>query len=151
MTVGRWADGANSTVRPLSIFKNKEDITMADIKNTVKTDAKEVKTATSNSTGSKESSNITPTNAGQASNKSIGNQSEAKKDTNESTAQTGKTAVVRYVGTSIWKDEKGNFWSKEDQGESILAERQMPADEYEKRADLKFMVGYGEMKVSFVK
>lgn len=124
---------------------------MADVKNTAKVDEKEVKTATPNSTESKESSNTAPTNAGQASDKPISNQSEAKKDTNESTAPTGKTAVVRYVGASIWKDEKGNFWSKEDQGESILAERQMPTEEYEKRADLKFMVGYGEMKVSFVK
>ena len=128
---------------------------MADVKNTAKADEKEVKTATPNSTESKESSNTAPTNAGQASDKPIDNQSEAKKDTNESTAKadetTGKTAVVRYVGASIWKDEKGNFWSKEDQGESILAERQMPTEEYEKRADLKFMVGYGEMKVSFVK
>ena len=124
---------------------------MADVKNTVKADEKEVKTVTPNSTESKESSNTAPTNAGQASDKPIDNQSEAKKNTNESTAPIGKTAVVRYVGASIWKDEKGNFWSKEDQGESILAERQMPTDEYEKRDDLKFMVGYGEMKVSFVK
>lgn len=124
---------------------------MADVKNTTKADEKEVKTATPNLTESKESSNTAPTNAGQASDKPIDNQSEAKKNTNESTAPTSKTAVVRYVGASIWKDEKGNFWSKEDQGESILAERQMPTDEYEKRDDLKFMVGYGEMKVSFVK
>lgn len=124
---------------------------MADVKNTAKADEKEVKTATPNSTEPKESSNTAPTNAGQASDKPIDNQSEAKKDTNESTASTGKTAVVRYIGASIWKDEKGNFWSKEDQGESILAERQMQTEEYEKRADLKFMVGYGEMKVSFVK
>lgn len=126
---------------------------MADIKNTAKADEKEVKAVTPNSTESKESANTEPTNAGQASDKSIGDQSEAKKDTNESTAKTdkpkGKTAVVTYLGTSIWKDEKGNFWSKQDAGESILSERQMPTEEYEKREDLKFMVGYGEMKVTF--
>lgn len=124
---------------------------MAEVKNTTKVDEKEVKTVTTNSSESKGSVNTEPINAGQASDKSIGNQSETEKDTNELTAPTDKTAVVRYVGASIWKDEKGNFWSKEDQGESILAERQMPTDEYEKRDDLKFMVGYGEMKVSFVK
>jgi len=126
---------------------------MADVKNTAKVDEKEVKTVIPNSTESKESTNTEPMNAGQASDKSIDNQSEAKKDINESTAKAdepkGKTAVITYLGTSIWKDEKGNFWSKHDEGESILAERQMPIEEYEKREDLKFMVGYGEMKVTF--
>lgn len=53
------------------------------------------------------------------------------------------TAIVTYVGNSIWKDQTGRKWKNND-------ERKMPIAEYNKRRDLKFMVNYGEMKVIMV-
>lgn len=52
-------------------------------------------------------------------------------------------AVVIYVGCSKWKDSKGKDWSN---GET----ESFDIKEYEEREDLKFMVRYGEMKVSLV-
>lgn len=124
------------------------------------------KTTTQNTAESNESVDVKPTEAGKASDKSIDNATETKKSTNEPTkaeptkaqADTKKdeiptsgTAVVRYVGSSIWQDEKKAYWSKSDLGEEILSERQYPASEYKDRKDLQFMVGYGEMQVSFTK
>lgn len=124
------------------------------------------KTTTQNTAESNESVDVKPTEAGKASDKSIDNATETKKSTNEPTkaepikaqADTKKdeiptsgTAVVRYVGSSIWQDENKAYWSKNDLGEEILSERQYPVSEYKDRKDLQFMVGYGEMQVSFTK
>lgn len=124
------------------------------------------KTTTQNTAESNESVDVKPMETGKASDKSIDNATETKKSINEPTkaeptkAQadvkkdeipTSGTAVVRYVGSSIWQDEKKAYWSKSDLGEEILSERQYPASEYKDRKDLQFMVGYGEMQVSFTK
>ena len=93
-----------------------------------------------------------------ASTELTGNATEEQKDTNETapktdekaTATSGKAVIVEYVGGSIWKDSEGKLWAKTNNGAGIKPQRQYSADEYEKREDLKFMVGYGEMKATFV-
>lgn len=93
-----------------------------------------------------------------ASTELTGNATEGQKGTNETapktdekaTATNGKAVIVEYVGGSIWKDSEGKLWAKTDNGAGIKPQRQYSADEYEKREDLKFMVGYGEMKATFV-
>ena len=93
-----------------------------------------------------------------ASTELTGNASKGQKDTNETaqkpdekaTATKGKTVIVEYVGGSIWKDSEKKLWSKTGNGAGIKPQRQYSAEEYEKREDLKFMVGYGEMKATFV-
>lgn len=93
-----------------------------------------------------------------ASTELTGNVTEEQKGTNETapkpdekaTATNGKAVIVEYVGGSIWKDSEGKLWAKTDNGAGIKPQRQYSADEYKKREDLKFMVGYGEMKVTFV-
>lgn len=59
-------------------------------------------------------------------------------------------AVVRYIGTGIWKDENGLLWSKNDDGNVIKSERIIAKHDYDERKDIKFMVGYGAMAVTFV-
>lgn len=75
------------------------------------------------------------------------NQSESTgKDTenrNEIDNKPATTAVVTYVGNGIWTDNKGKKWKHDD-------ENQVSMQEYNTRKDLKFMVNYGEMKVTFV-
>lgn len=93
-----------------------------------------------------------------ASTELTGNASKGQKGTNETatktdekaTATKGKTVIVEYVGGSIWKDSEKELWSKTGNGAGIKPQRQYSAEEYEKREDLKFMVGYGEMKATFV-
>lgn len=93
-----------------------------------------------------------------ASAESTDNANAGQKDTNETaskdeqkeTAKSGKAVIVEYVGSSIWKDSEGKLWSKSDNGAGIKPQRQYSADEFEKREDLKFMVGYGEMKATHV-
>ena len=93
-----------------------------------------------------------------ASPELTGNASKGQKDINETatktdekaTATKGKTVIVEYVGGSVWKDSEKKLWSKTGNGAGIKPQRQYSAEEYEKREDLKFMVGYGEMKATFV-
>lgn len=95
-----------------------------------------------------------------ASTELTGNATEGQKDTNETaqktdekataTATKGKAVIVEYVGGSIWQDSEKKLWAKTDNGAGIKPQRQYSAEEYEKRDDLKFMVGYGEMKATFV-
>lgn len=93
-----------------------------------------------------------------ASAESINNTNAGQKDTNETaqkadekaTTTTGKAVIVEYVGGSIWQDSEKKLWSKTGNGAGIKPQRQYSAEEYEKRDDLKFMVGYGEMKATFV-
>lgn len=93
-----------------------------------------------------------------ASTELTGNATEGQKGTNETapktdekaTATNGKAVIVEYVGGSIWKDSEDKLWARTDNGAGIKPQRQYSADEYEKREDLKFMVGYGEMKATFV-
>lgn len=97
-----------------------------------------------------------------ASTELTGNATEEQKGTNETaqktdekatataTAMAGKAVIVEYVGGSIWQDSEKKLWSKTGNGAGIKPQRQYSAKEYEKRDDLKFMVGYGEMKATFV-
>lgn len=64
--------------------------------------------------------------------------------------EAGK-AVVSYIGNGVWRDAKGKCWSRnERKGVDILSTRSYDKGEYEERDDLKFMVKYGEMKLSLV-
>lgn len=87
----------------------------------------------------------------------INNTEENKEDTNEiaqekaDTQNTTEMVVVTYVGNSIYKDEHKELWANADKSENILSTRQYTAEEYDKREDLKFMVGYGEMKATNVR
>lgn len=58
--------------------------------------------------------------------------------------------VVRYVGSSIWKDSKGDLWAHIDKTKNILHERQYSKEEFDKREDIAFMVKYGEMQATYV-
>ena len=121
-----------------------------EAKNITKPDKK----ATANQTIQQANTNEQPN----ASAELTGNTTEGQKDTNETTqkpdekatATKGKTVIVEYVGGSIWKDSEKKLWAKTDNGAGIKSQRQYSAEEYEKREDLKFMVGYGEMKATFV-
>ena len=102
------------------------------------------------------------TEAGQASAESIDNTLETAEDTNKTKEETkketpheeeskvGAVVVVTYVGGGIWKDEAGKLWSAKNMTNNILSERQYSKEEYDKREDIKFMVGYGAMKISVV-
>ena len=95
---------------------------------------------------------------GQASAELTDNTSKTAEDTSETRGETpheeeskaGTVVVVTYVGGGIWKDEAGKLWSAKDMTNNILSERQYSKEEYDKREDIKFMVGYGAMKISVV-
>lgn len=96
---------------------------------------------------------------GQTSAELTDNTSETAEDTRETKGETpheeesktGTVVVVTYVGGGIWKDEAGKLWSAKNMTNNILSERQYSKEEYDKREDIKFMVGYGAMKISIVK
>lgn len=57
--------------------------------------------------------------------------------------------LIRYVGNSVFTDQKGDKWGREaDVDNKILTERQFSDSEYASRTDIQFMVDYGEMKTS---
>ena len=95
---------------------------------------------------------------GQASAELTDNASETAEDTSETKGETpheeeskaGTVVIVTYVGGGIWKDEAGKLWSAKNITDNILSERQYSKEEYDKREDIKFMVGYGAMKISVV-
>lgn len=95
---------------------------------------------------------------GQASAELTDNTSETAEDTSETKGETpheeeskaGTVVVVTYVGGGVWKDEAGKLWSAKNITDNILSERQYYKEEYDKREDIKFMVGYGAMKISVV-
>lgn len=60
-----------------------------------------------------------------------------------SKATENKKAVLTFIGNGEWKDSKGEAWTRG-------TTRSYLESEYEGREDLKFMVRYGEMKVSLV-
>lgn len=74
-------------------------------------------------------------------------QGEEDKNNNKNSSKV----VVTYVGSGVWKDSDGKLWASSDKSDNILSERQFTSDEYEKREDIKFMVGYGAMKAVHVK
>lgn len=59
--------------------------------------------------------------------------------------------IVTYIGKGIWRDANKELWASNDKSDTIVSERQYTIDEYERREDIKFMVGYGAMKVTYVK
>lgn len=61
------------------------------------------------------------------------------KPTTKDTAKPTVKHVVAYLGNGEYKDSVGHRWHKND-------EQTYSDDEYESRADLHFMVKYGEMK-----
>lgn len=97
---------------------------------------------------------------GQESAELTDNTSETAEDTSktktkgetphEEESKAGTVVVVTYVGGGIWKDEAGKLWSAKNVTDNILSERQYSKEEYDKRDDIKFMVGYGAMKISVV-
>lgn len=63
----------------------------------------------------------------------------------------GGKCVIEYIGNGIWIDSDNKKWSRENiAGTEIKNQRTYPAQEYESRDDLKFMVSYGEMKLTVV-
>ena len=109
-------------------------------------------------TKSNELSETEQVEAGQASAELTDNTSKTAEDTSETKEETqheeeskaGTIVVVTYVGGGIWKDEAGKLWSAKNVTDNILSERQYSKEEYDKREDIKFMVGYGAMKISVV-
>lgn len=84
---------------------------------------------------------------------SVNNETESHEDTNETEQAEeteGEKAVVRYVGNGIWKDGENCLWANKDMGGKIRSERTYSKDEYKNRMDLRFMVTYGAMQVTFV-
>ena len=77
----------------------------------------------------------------------IDNASKEAEDNKETDRPT--KAVVTYIGNGTWKDSNDKCWARVD-GKNVLSTRSFNIDDYENRDDLKFMVRYGEMKVSFV-
>lgn len=130
-------------------FCYKEDIIMGKI------DMTQIAKPSSELTQNNELQASQPTETKTESAELINNASEQQKDTSEIKQETEEkttegTVIVRYVGTSVWKDCTGKLWANTDKTKNILSERQYTKEEYETREDIKFMVKYGEMKVSFV-
>ena len=104
---------------------------------------------TTNSTESKKSTNNKQTKAQASTTELTNNTSENSTNIKETTK--GKKAVVMYVGNGTWRDSKGEHWSRtEKPNVRILSTRSYDMSEYDNRDDLKFMVKYGEMKLSLV-
>lgn len=79
------------------------------------------------------------------------NTSDDLENDTEADAGAVKKAVVTYVGNGIWRDAKGCSWARNDKpNTNIKATRSYDEADYEAREDLKFMVKYGEMRVSLV-
>lgn len=73
--------------------------------------------------------------------------SEDNKETDKGTK--AQKAVVTYVGNGVWRDAEGKCWSRTERADAnILSTRSYSQDEYDKRDDIKFMVKYGEMKLT---
>lgn len=123
----------------------------------------EVKTQTGNSTEIEKLANVEPAKAPTQSTESTHNTSvnsgntqkadkEQAKSEQKAEEKTG-TVIVTYTGSGVWKDETGALWASNvpASASSIINERQYSASEYDSREDIKFMVGYGAMKTTFVK
>lgn len=70
--------------------------------------------------------------------------------TQEDKEKTVSKVIVTYVGRGIWKDADKKLWASRNKSDNILSERQYSIDEYESREDIKFMVGYGSMRATYV-
>lgn len=129
----------------LPIIIIKEDLKMAQI------DMDKIKKPVQNSTELKESEHVKQAETPAKPVELIDNATEGHEDNNETDKETEPTkAVVRYVGSGVWKDAKKELWSNENRTRNIVNERTYSVDEYNEREDIKFMVGYGAMQVTFV-
>ena len=120
-------------------------------------ESKAIKPANTPSDGSKSSDNTSEIQGDIEKTEEGARSAEPKVDTQETpdieftqkdTESDGKV-LIQYVGNSIWRDEKGKLWKHNAvAGTSIIGERVYSKAEYEEREDLKFMVSYGEMKIT---
>lgn len=122
-------------------------------------DMSKLMTGTQNSTESEELKHDEQPKTQAESVGLINNETERHEDINEIKPQTqtteeetqaGEKAVVCYIGNGIWKDSKGALWADTDKTANIVRERKYTVEEYNEREDLKFMVSYGVMRVTFV-
>ena len=135
---------------PIMIIKEENKMAQVDINKLKGNNAELAKSNELNGTEQAET--------GQASVELTDNTSETAEDTSKTKEETsheeeskaGTVVVVTYVGGGIWKDEAGKLWSAKNMTNNILSERQYSKEEYDKREDIKFMVGYGAMKISVV-
>lgn len=102
------------------------------------------------STKSNKSSNAKPAFATPSMEELTGNTSEDKENASKIKEDTSKKkAIITYVGNGVWRDAKGVCWSRvEKVNVNILTTRSYDEAEYNEREDLKFMVKYGEMKLT---
>lgn len=112
----------------------------------------EVKEATVNPSEIKESTDIENTEAPADAPELIDNASDNAENASKiDKAPNGEKVVLTYLGGGVYRDSKGECWSRTDnEHANILSTRAYAVDEYEAREDLKFMVQYGEMKKSLV-
>lgn len=84
-------------------------------------------------------------------NTSDNSEDKAEASNEEAKDEEAGKAVVSYIGNGVWRDAKGKCWSRNERKDvDILSTRSYDKGEYEERDDLKFMVKYGEMKLSLV-
>jgi hypothetical protein len=115
---------------------------------------------TTNSTESKKSNEAKATEAPAEAVELTNNASEAQPNTAETKAEAkaeekaepkAEKVVVTYIGNGTWVDSKNKCWSRNENAKAnILTSRSYSHDEYEEREDLKFMVRYGEMRLTLV-
>ena len=75
-------------------------------------------------------------------------QQEQPKETKPQTKSNG-VCVVDYIGNGVWIDSENQKWANKDvPGTNIKCQRKYSVDEYDKRDDIKFMVSYGEMRLT---
>lgn len=123
-------------------------------------DMNKINTNTDNSTEIKESEALKQVDTNTETTESTDNALETTEDNSETAkdeakeenkAESNGKVVVRYVGSGIWKDAKGELWASTNKSNNIVSERQYTYEEYENREDIKFMVGYGAMNSTHVK
>lgn len=60
----------------------------------------------------------------------------------------GSKHLVSFVGNGVWTDAKGEMWHRTN--EKFVNKKTFTEKEYNEREDIKFMVGYGAMKLDIV-
>lgn len=119
-------------------------------------DINKLKKTTPNKTESTEFEHVEPTKtqpqfAELTDNTSKESENHSETDKKAEPTETKKAiAIVRYIGYGVWKDSRGELWANEDKTVNIVSQREYSADEYQERDDLRFMVGYGAMKMTIV-
>ena len=86
-------------------------------------------------------------------NKQNGSVNTEKKEQNneKSNQQEQPKEETQTKSNGVWIDSENQKWANKDvPGTNIKCQRKYSADEYDKRDDIKFMVSYGEMKLTTV-